>query len=487
MEARCPTTPTTGQEGRDSAGLDLSVGRLPAWQSVALGAELRQDVAGEFSAHCADPAGRQRAVMDFRSILPATRHDVPDGAHRERDAGSVISDAEEGRPGQAISREGNREAIVRLSGKLRNLTRLPHPDAPGATVIVGEADPGVLGEPCARFEPVGVAGCDRQAERAFEACVGEAAEFLSQLEHPADRDREAQAGMRRIDAFERCLARTARAPGAAWWMRGHALGSGEPVAIPADLCLRRRHGRPPRFAIGSGIAAARTMEEAGHVALLELIERDAVASWWYYRKVPARRIDEDRLTEAGLPALLASYRQGRTGKTCSLIDIRSRIDIPVVAAYSFSSTGEDFACGFAARPSLEDALSAATREMIQMELGHHLVRAKRQLYGLGGLGPADRAYLARSQHVRPDHPRLRAVLPAPARRDGVENRNAPLEQTTEALSRSGCAAYLVDLTRHWLGIPVIRALATGLRPIPSPEPQIFDKDGRYLSGPICLF
>ncbi|WP_292508761.1 YcaO-like family protein [Mesorhizobium sp.] len=375
----------------------------------------------------------------------------------------------------------NRIAIARMAPKLRLLTRLPHPDAPGAAIYVAQAHPHDHGEEFRDFQPVGVAGCDWRPERAFEACIAEAAEYLSQLEYPEDRKPGAETAGRRIDAFDHYLADATETGGERVWLGGHQLGSSEPVALPGELCVRRASGRGVLpYRLGNGVAAGRTLIEAANRAIWELVERDAVARWWHDDLV-AQAIGEDTLRDSGLPDLLSRYRAGKATRTCGLVDIRAAVDIPVIAAFSLSRDGSDFACGFAARPNMADAIHAATKEMVQMEIGHHLVRAKQQVHGFEKLNQDDLAYIARSQRIHPAHPKLRAA-PARSKNSSVRaNDELLLDYTHEALLRADCTAFVVNLTRDRIGIPVARALVTGLRQVPPSDVLQFDSMGRCIN------
>src|SRR5207248_4271471 len=76
---------------------------------------------------------------------------------------------------------GARARMLRAGAKLRRVFLLPVPDAPGVVFFGGEADPAVLssGQTGA---PIGsLAGSGLSVQRAFEACVGEGIEYLSQF------------------------------------------------------------------------------------------------------------------------------------------------------------------------------------------------------------------------------------------------------------------------------------------------------------------
>ena len=85
------------------------------------------------------------------------------------------------------------------------------------------------------------------------------------------------------------------------------------------------------YADSNGCAAGNTLEEAALQALLELVERDAVASWWYNR---VRRPAVD-LGDFDCPFLQDMYRYlDRIGRDLWVLDISNDIGIPVFAAFS---------------------------------------------------------------------------------------------------------------------------------------------------------
>src|SRR5882724_7827189 len=87
--------------------------------------------------------------------------------------------------GDTAQAEG-RARMLRAAARLRRLFVLPVPDAPGLIFFGAEADPSALG---GEFEglPIGnLAGSGLTPQRAFEACVGEGVEYLSQFLHADD-------------------------------------------------------------------------------------------------------------------------------------------------------------------------------------------------------------------------------------------------------------------------------------------------------------
>ena len=83
--------------------------------------------------------------------------------------------------------------MLRAAAQLRRLFQLPVPDAPGLIFFGGEADPAIL-DATLNGMPVGsLAGSGRDPRRAFESCVGEGIEYLSQFVRPDDQIERATA------------------------------------------------------------------------------------------------------------------------------------------------------------------------------------------------------------------------------------------------------------------------------------------------------
>ena len=81
----------------------------------------------------------------------------------------------------------NRVALLRAAGQFRRIFELNAPDAPGLVFFGAEADPAILDHPPATPSLAGVAGAGLSAQLAFQSCVGEGVEYLSQHETRQDR------------------------------------------------------------------------------------------------------------------------------------------------------------------------------------------------------------------------------------------------------------------------------------------------------------
>ncbi len=145
------------------------------------------------------------------------------------------------------------------------------------------------------------------------------------------------------------------------------LQTGERVAVPAQRVFLdfAKATNEPLFhdADSTGCAAGITRDAATESALLECIERDAMAIWWYGKQ--SRPHLPAEITDLTQPRL-TWWLENRLQET-RLIDITSNLGVPVVAAVSNDKDGRMVAIGTAARPALQDAAIAAITEMLQTE------------------------------------------------------------------------------------------------------------------------
>ena len=113
----------------------------------------------------------------------------------------------------------------------------------------------------------------------------------------------------------------------------------------------------------NGCAVGGSRSDAVNRALLECVERDAVALWWYGRQ--SRNHFSLRLLDGAAPRL--SWWLGDRARHTILIDVSSDLGIPVVAAASAEPDGTGVALGSAAASNVADAALSAVTEMIQTE------------------------------------------------------------------------------------------------------------------------
>lgn len=252
------------------------------------------------------------------------------------------------------------------------------------------------------------------------------------------------------------------------WTPLWSLDEDAPRWLPAAYCW---YGYPlaagPRVAAAdsNGCAAGSTLAEAVLQGLFELVERDAVALWWYGRiarpGVALASFDVPWVLE-----LVEHYRG--LGRELWALDVTSDLGIPAFAAVSrrVDVPRQDVILGFAAHVDARTALVRAMTEVNQSlpsvpgpgdgpnaQLrgdNHEAIRwwSTATLESQPWLGPDP------AQPLRPleGHPRPLAADVA-----------VTLRQQLERLHARGLHTLVLDQTRPDVGLPVARVVVPGLR------------------------
>jgi ribosomal protein S12 methylthiotransferase accessory factor len=368
-----------------------------------------------------------------------------------------------------------RARMLCAAARLHRLFLLPVPDAPGVVFFGGEADPALL-DPRQVGSPIGsLAGSGLSPQRAFEACVGEGIEYLSQFVRADDAiefgsfanyseiyDPETRRFISAVLGFAKVDPGDSIA-----WITTRRVRDGAAVQFPVDLCCRRPASQQdfmPPLKLSTGCAAGVTVEAAASRAALELVERDAVALWWRGGR-RGRPIGGDSAAGREAAELLVQMRQGKADRQSWLLDITTDIGIPAVVAVSTGSDGYGCALGFAARLSLSAAARAAMFELIQMEVGQHVVAAKRRESGDKGLNENDRRQLRLATLFDTKACGLLRPEGEPSATSGElpDDPAIGLQRINERLDACGIAVHMLDLTRADLAVPVVRILAPALQ------------------------
>lgn len=244
-----------------------------------------------------------------------------------------------------------------------------------------------------------------------------------------------------------------QAPGT--WIAAQETGSGRLRWVPAEYVLiglkERGDESAGAVADSNGCAAGPTPAEARLAALLELVERDAAARWWYGARTRPGIAPET----IGLPGDLLDHLRGRPRRT-RLYDITTDLAVPVVAAASFAPDGTAVALGFAARPAMAAAARAAVCEMLAVETTLPPWRS-------GDFDAPLRTWLSSARlgtaplEETPEHATDLSERPPDA--------EAALQMVLAAADRCGCTVCFVDLTRPQIGVPVFRAVSPDLCPL----------------------
>jgi ribosomal protein S12 methylthiotransferase accessory factor len=246
------------------------------------------------------------------------------------------------------------------------------------------------------------------------------------------------------------------------WTPVWSLATGERRLLPTSMlyyCAGPVPGSASVLADSNGCAAGASMPDAIVRGFLELVERDAVALWWYNQTrqpaVPLSAFDD--------PWIAGLTRRYRTlGRDIWLLDVTSDLGIPVLVAVSRRVDGgaQDIVLGFGAHPDPQVAARRALTEAGQL-LGQFSDPA-----GLAAWRSA--VTVARQPCLLPDEsaqPTLcipALCTPTTGRESGQPGTLSVADLTSRARN-TGLDVFVLDQTRPDIGLPVARVIVPGLR------------------------
>jgi ribosomal protein S12 methylthiotransferase accessory factor len=251
------------------------------------------------------------------------------------------------------------------------------------------------------------------------------------------------------------------------WSRARSLVTGEVRLVPAACVYFGFEGRGSRFCKGdsNGLAGGNCLEEAVLQGFLELVERDAVALWWYNR-ARVRGVDLASFQDAWMDALAERYP--RWGRSLWALDLTTDLGIPCFAALSSRPGGgrEDIIFGFGAHLDPAVALRRALAEVNQMLPTVERSPEERRRQLLPEFADAVRWW---DKATLEDHPYLAAApdRPAAVTRDfGTPTSEDLLEDVRGCVDRAarvGLDVLVHDLSRPDIDFAVARVIVPGLR------------------------
>lgn len=212
----------------------------------------------------------------------------------------------------------------------------------------------------------------------------------------------------------------------------------------------------------NGNASGNNLEEAVLQGFFELVERDAVALWWYNRlKKPG--VDVASFGERHLLDLAAYY--GSIGRRVWALDITSDLGIPAFAAVSRSSEGPEerilfgLGCHLEARIALQRAFAEMNQMLAMAEDGPDGKLAIEDDETLSWLKTAT---IANQPYMTPDD-----TVPAKRRSDYPELHSGDLLDDIlfcrRIVEARGMEMLVLDQTRADIGMPVVKVIVPGLR------------------------
>ncbi len=257
------------------------------------------------------------------------------------------------------------------------------------------------------------------------------------------------------------------------WTRGWSLTSGRPRYVATALCYYDYpfEGSPVfAQADSNGSAAGSTRAEAVLQGFLELVERDAVALWWYNRlRVPG--VD---LGSFGDPYLVHVAEHWRSrGRELWALDLTSDFAVPSFAVMSRAVPVVSRTPGW----------SAAAAESIVMGFGTHfdarvaLLRAATEhnqfmpfLAGVDLNGPSGGVIMDWLRHATvASEPYLRPAEGEPLRTidaftpHAARDLRADVARCVDLARQKGLETLVVDQSRPDTGLAVVKVFVPGMR------------------------
>jgi bacteriocin biosynthesis cyclodehydratase domain-containing protein len=216
------------------------------------------------------------------------------------------------------------------------------------------------------------------------------------------------------------------------------------------------------YADSNGNAAGSSPEDAILQGFFELVERDAVALWWYNRtRQPA--VSLDSFGDEWADVLPATYR--RLNRKLWVLDVTSDLGVPAMAAISrrTDKVAEDIMLGFGAHFDPRIALRRALSELGQMlcavadapgDGGGYALRDPHLVSWWSG------ATVHKQSYLLPDPAR------APLTADDYGYRPSPyldLDRVCTIVADAGLDILVLDQTRPDIELPVVKVVVPGLR------------------------
>jgi ribosomal protein S12 methylthiotransferase accessory factor len=391
----------------------------------------------------------------------------------------------------------HRVNLLQAAARFARVFELAALDAPGLVCFGAEFDPAIADPMHAGSPAVGVSGVGLSLQEAFQGCVGEGVEYLSQLQTASDRlerfgrdDPMAGLGPQAREFVAAFSAHRLRSEPELSWCPAIRLVDGGEVWLPAEMGLRRpprqREIEPP-FPLSIGSAAGTSRDAAALHGVLELIERDAASLWWQGGR-RGRSIPEQDEAQIMARTLLSRLRQDAPARRSWLLDITTDIGVPCVAAVSCMADGLGLAFGLAARLTLAAAARSAILEMCQIELANRVVEAKCVERGAAALNAQDIVHRRRATLINADRCLLLQPVAEPSEHLAIDttDANSVLQLIAKRLERFGIETFTLDLTRAHLAIPAARVITPGLQLEPSEivMPRLADMMARTGGGAI---
>jgi bacteriocin biosynthesis cyclodehydratase domain-containing protein len=218
------------------------------------------------------------------------------------------------------------------------------------------------------------------------------------------------------------------------------------------------------YADSNGCAAGNTIEEAIFQGLLELIERDSVASWWYTRcRRPA--VDLEGFREPYFDRMAGHY--AGLGRKLWVLDVTNDIGVPsfVAVSYRVDAGQQEIIWGCGAHTDCRIGITRALTEVNQFLAAFESFSRLEDRYT--GFDPEAVRWFKGALIEEQDYLLPSESLPRRATRDFPVFADGDIRDELSAciarIEELGHEVLVLDQTREDVGLPVARVVAPGLR------------------------
>jgi bacteriocin biosynthesis cyclodehydratase domain-containing protein len=202
----------------------------------------------------------------------------------------------------------------------------------------------------------------------------------------------------------------------------------------------------------NGNAAGTCLEEAILQGFLELVERDAVALWWYNR-IPRPGVELDAFADPYVESLRRHLHS--LGWRLWALDITSDFQFPAIVALAAPHDGTRVMAGFGCHLDAQIAVRRALTELYQC-LDLQDLRAQRTRPGWATFALHEHPYLTPDPGVSPRTPGSFPCF-------WHDDLHADVRRCIEHAARAGIETLVLDQTRPEAPLHAVKVFAPGLR------------------------
>ncbi len=253
------------------------------------------------------------------------------------------------------------------------------------------------------------------------------------------------------------------------WTEARSLTNGKLRYVASDqMWMTPMNSRDSDFCIAdsNGCASGNSIEESILQGLLEIIERDALAIWWYNQLVMPC-VDVSSFHPV-LFANIQSHYIDKYGRDIWVIDVSSDLNIPVFVAVSARRDigRPEFVAGFGCHLDPAIAINRAITEMGQIIIGWRpyldipqgpspITAPESVEYWLRSVGEVDQPQMMGLQNTKRNSSDFPIITSGNIEKDiGI---------CVDRLDSIGIEVIVADATRPDIGFPVTRVFAPGMR------------------------